>query len=59
MKIAESALELVGHTPLVRLHKIAVLHGSENPVVAKLERFNPAGSAKDRVALRMIEDAER
>ena len=50
MKIAESALELVGHTPLVRLHKIAVLHGSENPVVAKLERFNPAGSAKDRVA---------
>ena len=59
MKIAESALELVGHTPLVRLHKIAVLHGSKNPVVAKLERFNPAGSAKDRVALRMIEDAER
>lgn len=59
MKIAESALELVGHTPLVRLQKIAVLHGSENPVVAKLERFNPAGSAKDRVALRMIEDAER
>lgn len=59
MKIAESALELVGHTPLVRLHKIAVLHGSENLVVAKLERFNPAGSAKDRVALRMIEDAER
>lgn len=59
MKIAESALELVGHTPLVRLHKIAALHGSENPVVAKLERFNPAGSAKDRVALRMIEDAER
>lgn len=59
MKIAESALELVGHTPLVRLHKIAVLHESENPVVAKLERFNPAGSAKDRVALRMIEDAER
>lgn len=58
MKIAESALELVGHTPLVRLHKIAVLHRSENPVVAKLERFNPAGSAKDRVALRMIEDAE-
>ncbi len=59
MKIAESALELVGHTPLVRLHKIAALHGSENPVVAKLERFNPAGSAKDRVALRMIEDTER
>ena len=59
MKIAESALELVGHTPLVRLHKIAVLYGSENPVVAKLERFNPAGSAKDRVALHMIEDAER
>ena len=59
MKIAESALELVGHTPLVRLHKIAALHGSKNPVVAKLERFNPAGSAKDRVALRMIEDAER
>ncbi len=58
MKIAESALELVGHTPLVRLHKIAELHGSEKPVVAKLERFNPAGSAKDRVALRMIEDAE-
>lgn len=59
MKVAESALELVGHTPLVRLHKIAALHGSKNPVVAKLERFNPAGSAKDRVALRMIEDAER
>lgn len=57
MKIADSALDLIGNTPLVRLQRIAKRHGIA-PVLAKLERCNPAGSAKDRVALRMVQDAE-
>lgn len=59
MKIAESALNLIGNTPLVRLSRLAQQHDSDTPVLAKLERCNPAGSAKDRVALSMVEDAER
>ena len=57
MKIADSALDLIGNTPLVRLGRIAQRHGIE-PVLAKLEKCNPAGSAKDRVALSMVLDAE-
>ena len=55
--IADSALELVGNTPLVRLGRITPAGSAE--VVAKLESRNPGGSVKDRIALSMIEDAER
>ena len=55
--IKDSILDTVGDTPLVRLSRIAA--GIETPVVAKLESFNPGGSIKDRVALRLIEAAER
>ena len=52
-------LELVGNTPLVEISKIAGARGAVAEVVAKVEYFNPGGSVKDRVALSMIEDAER
>ena len=55
--IADSALDLIGRTPLVRLHRIVPTGGAE--VLAKMEMMNPAGSVKDRIALAMIEDAER
>jgi cysteine synthase A len=54
--IADSVLDLVGRTPLVRLRRFGPDGGAE--IVAKLEAFNPGGSAKDRVALHMIELAE-
>jgi len=54
--IANSVLELIGRTPLVRLGRIAPKGGAE--VVAKLEGMNPGGSAKDRVAYRMVLTAE-
>ncbi|MBR2615869.1 MAG: cysteine synthase A [Clostridia bacterium] len=50
--------ELVGKTPLVRLNRIEKRIGSCAEILAKIESFNPAGSAKDRVALQMILDAE-
>lgn len=55
--IADSILDLVGGTPMVRLRKLPEAGDAE--VVVKLESFNPAGSVKDRVALGMIEAAER
>jgi cysteine synthase A len=55
-EIADSVLDLVGNTPLVRLHRV-VPEGSAE-VLAKLDSLNPAGSVKDRIALIMIEDAE-
>ena len=58
MKIYESALELVGATPLVHLGRIAETLSLGAHIYAKLEAKNPAGSAKDRVARKMIEDAE-
>jgi cysteine synthase A len=57
MRIANSITELVGNTPLVRLHRVT--EGAAGEVVAKLEFFNPLGSVKDRIALSMIEAAER
>uniref|UniRef100_A0A7N8XRM3 Cystathionine beta-synthase n=1 Tax=Mastacembelus armatus TaxID=205130 RepID=A0A7N8XRM3_9TELE len=48
-----------GHTPLVRLNKIPKEFGLKCEVLAKCEFFNPGGSIKDRIALRMVEDAER
>lgn len=59
-KIVNSALELVGDTPLLRLHGYTKAEGMEEAAIfAKLEGFNPAGSVKDRVALSMIEEAEK
>ncbi|KAI0167425.1 tryptophan synthase beta subunit-like PLP-dependent enzyme [Pestalotiopsis sp. NC0098] len=54
-----SATELIGNTPLVRLNKIPQSLGIECDVYAKVELFNAGGSVKDRIALRMIEEAER
>ncbi|HRC61740.1 MAG TPA: cysteine synthase A [Dehalococcoidia bacterium] len=54
--IADSVLDLIGATPLVRLHRVAPA-GVE--ILGKLEARNPAGSVKDRIALSMVEDAER
>ena len=59
-KIIESALELIGKTPLLKLNNYSKKVGVENAVIlAKLEYLNPAGSVKDRIALAMIEDAEK
>lgn len=58
--IKESALELVGGTPLLKLNRYMDRSGIHEAVIlAKLEYLNPAGSVKDRVALAMIEDAEK
>ena len=54
---AKNILELIGNTPLVRLRKVCETTGPS--LYAKLEMFNPCGSVKDRIALSMIEDAER
>jgi cystathionine beta-synthase len=57
-KICDSILDAIGHTPLVRINRIT--RGVVNAtVLAKLETFNPGNSIKDRMAVRMIEDAER
>src|SRR3990172_8568656 len=56
-KIADSVLDLVGGTPMVRLNRIVPAGSAE--ILAKLESLNPAGSIKDRIALNMIEAAER
>ena len=55
MNIAQSVAELVGNTPLIKLHHF----GETATILAKLERTNPGGSSKDRVALTMIEQAEQ
>lgn len=57
-KIAKSALDLVGNTPLVELSRLGREAGAVARVVAKVELFNPAGSVKDRIALAMVEEAE-
>ena len=56
MKISNRLTELIGHTPLLRLHQ---QEGQQATIVAKLERQNPGGSVKDRIALAMIEDAQK
>ncbi|MBQ2956715.1 MAG: cysteine synthase A [Clostridia bacterium] len=58
MKIAKSISELVGHTPLLELNNLKTAHQLNASVLAKLEYLNPAGSAKDRIALFMLNDAE-
>ncbi len=56
--IHKSFETLIGNTPLVSLGGFSAARGIETPIAAKLEYFNPAGSAKDRVARAMIDDAE-
>ena len=56
-RIADSVLELIGGTPMLRLRQVVPEGWAE--IVGKLESYNPAGSVKDRIALSMIEDAER
>lgn len=58
MKIFNDITELVGHTPLIRLGRIESSLNLHDRLLAKAERFNPAGSVKDRVALAMLRDAE-
>ena len=59
-QIKESALELIGGTPILKASRYAKKEGTEKAtILAKLEYLNPAGSVKDRIALAMIEDAEK
>lgn len=58
-KIYNSLTELIGNTPLLELSNIEQSFGLKARLIAKVEYFNPGGSVKDRVALAMIEDAER
>lgn len=57
--IKKQLTELIGKTPMVELSRISQSHNSQARIIAKLESFNPGGSAKDRIALSMIEDAEK
>src|SRR5258708_20172238 len=55
--VARSPLELIGHTPVVRLNRIPAPNDAE--IWAKLENYNPGGSVKDRICLAMVEAAEK
>lgn len=59
MNIKNTVTELIGKTPLLRLHKMEEKFGAGAEIVAKVECFNPAGSIKDRVGYNMIIDAEK
>lgn len=58
MRVYNNITELIGNTPLLRLNVVEKALGLEAKIYAKVEAFNPAGSAKDRVGLAMIKDAE-
>lgn len=58
-KIAKKITDLIGNTPLVELGNYSKSRGLDTPVIAKVEYFNPGGSVKDRIALAMIEAAEK
>lgn len=58
MKYANSIIDLIGGTPLLKLNRYAAKHGLPADIYAKLELLNPAGSVKDRVALSMLNEAE-
>jgi len=59
MQVTESLIDLIGNTPLVRLRRVISQLGGQAPqILAKVEYFNPGGSVKDRIALRMVEAAE-
>ena len=57
MRYHDNVVDLIGNTPLVRLRNVTA--GIAATVLAKVEYFNPGGSVKDRIALRMVTDAER
>ena len=59
MKVYQSIEELIGNTPLLRLNNLKKVMGFRANVFAKLEKFNPAGSVKDRASFYMIKDAEK
>lgn len=58
-RIYDGVGELIGNTPLMRLHRIEAAQGLEAELIVKLESFNPLGSAKDRVGFHMLEVAEK
>lgn len=58
-KIAKQLTDLIGNTPLLELGRYSKDKGLDTPVIAKVEYFNPGGSVKDRIALAMIEQAEK
>lgn len=57
--VMDVVTEQINNTPMVRLNRIPQSLGIDATIYAKLEFFNPGGSVKDRIALRMIEEAER
>lgn len=59
MNVYKNMTDLIGGTPLFSLGRTAAKHGLNASILAKLEYFNPAGSVKDRIAKKMIEDAEK
>lgn len=59
MKVYQNLIELVGNTPILRLNNVEKTNNLTGEIYAKLEKYNPAGSVKDRAALEIIEDAER
>src|ERR1700712_5818064 len=58
MRYSESLVDLIGNTPLIRLHSPSGTDDSGPLVLAKVEYFNPGGSVKDRIAVRMVDAAE-
>ena len=58
-QVKKQLTELIGHTPLLELERLEKAHNTQARIIAKLEYFNPGGSVKDRIALAMIEDAEK
>ena len=58
-EIAQQLTDLIGRTPLLRLNRFSAAMDLPTPLITKVEFFNPGGSVKDRIALAMIEDAER
>ena len=57
MEVHDTILDLIGNTPLVRLSRVG--RGLRPQILAKVESLNPGGSVKDRIGIRMVEDAER
>ena len=58
-RIAKKLTDIIGNAPLLELNKFSQNRGLKRSLIAKIESFNPGGSAKDRIALAMVEDAEK